>query len=133
METTGPLLQTTPPPLLEWCLEECRNSYMRQHNGEYPSCGCGTGHKMKPFGTQIVHWNGQHWVLDCLTEKLLKDRAQDRKVIEFITSRMKKIQQDVMSMKCASHTCNNRVGKNYRLIGNSFYCQHCFHDHGGES
>jgi len=118
---------------LEWCREECRNEYMRRHNGEYPPCGCGSGHKMKPFGEQIVHWRGAHWVLDCLTEHLLRERTNDHKVIALLTARMKKFQADIAGLKCATPTCNNRVGKSYRLLGDAVYCQHCFFDHGGEA
>src|SRR5258708_5591898 len=100
---------------LDWCNDDCQRSYRWKHDGCLPSCGCGTGHKMEPFGEIIVHFEGQHWVLDCLTQKLIHDRRQDRNVIRILNDRMKRHLHTLASMRCSRPNCNNRVGKNYRL------------------
>lgn len=117
-------------PDLEFCPESCRILYRYRHKKPV-ECGCGTGHKMEPFGSQIVHHNGQHWVLECLTKHLLTRRAEDNGVILLLRKRMQKHHDTIAAMHCSGPDCEQRVGKSYRLVGDAVYCSHCSHDIGG--
>ena len=118
-------------PALVFCNEACRILYRHKH-GKPVECGCGKGHKMEPFGSWIVHHNGQHWVMDCLTAHLINSRVEDNKVILLLRKRMQKHQGDIAKMRCAGPTCENPVGKTYRVIGDAVYCNHCTHELGGQ-
>lgn len=118
-------------PELEPCNEACRVKYEAKHNAKV-QCGCGTGHKMEPFSTQIVHHLGQHWLLECLTRHLLAKRTEDGAAIKLITRRMQKHQSDIAKMHCTGPNCDRQVGRTYRMIGSAVYCTHCSHDIGGQ-
>jgi len=111
--------------LIDWCPESCRTHYMRTHDGHYPPCGCGRGHKMMAFGEMIVHFDGEHWVIDCLVEKLLRERTTDLGAIALLTKRMRKFQQDVATLSCQQEGCDRLVGKKYHKVGGMIYCHRC--------
>lgn len=114
---------------LDFCSQLCRKEY-RQIHGEL-FCGCGKKHKIEPFGEFVIHFRNQHWVMDCITLRLMEEQEQERKTIRLIYCKLKKIKGEISNLICSN--CNNMVGKNYKIFGNAIYCSNCSHDTGGES
>lgn len=123
--------ETPAKPEVDFCTESCRHQYRHKY-GRTVQCGCGKGHKMEPFASHIVHHNGQHWVMECLAAHLIKGRTEDNKVILLLRKRMQKHQNDIANMRCSGPTCENPVGRTYRMVGDAVYCTRCSHDLGGQ-
>ncbi len=116
---------------IETCNEQCRIAH-ESKTGCKVKCGCGGDHKMEQFGEQIVHYFGQHWLLECLTKHLIAKRAEDNNAIRLITHRMQKYQDDIAKMYCSGPTCTQKVGKTYRMVGSAVFCVHCSYDIGAQ-
>jgi hypothetical protein len=93
---------------------------------------------MLPFQDSWVHYNNQHWVLECLTENLLtrnaqliKDAEAARTSVVSMYRKLKDLKAKIANLSCSR--CGNKVNKNYLFLADVLICHNCCYDHGGES
>ena len=95
---------------------------------------------MLPFSEFFVHYEGEHWVLECLTQRLLnqneslKKEADDARASQVkMYRKIKDLRESLARLRCS--TCNERLGKTGRIVGDVLCCKNCSkkeHDLGGE-
>lgn len=86
-------------------------------------CGCGIDHKVKPFSTSLVHFQGRHWVLECLARHLVKKVESDHR-------RRRKELRLMRLIPCSF--CDQPAGAGFTRVTGGVVCRRCQQDAGGE-
>lgn len=109
-----------------YCPEDCPDSVMRTNKYR---CGCGKNHKMVPFASSVVHYNGEHWVLECLAKKLASTLATANEVAANQHRRLRECRAVMAGQRC--NYCDKPLTRSWKLVCGLPACPHCQADLGG--